>query len=341
MQVSRVSVGALAATVVGLGASITSLVDDLGPVPTFCAETGCATVRHSEWAHPLGIPMSAVGAAFFVGMLVLAFVPADRRVLASLNAGFLRKLGAILGGAWAMWLVGLQAFAIGEWCKLCLVADGSAVLQAALVIAGASSVQLAVRRIAVIVPALAGVVLVLFVWTRPPGPPDPPKDLPVCVQREQVPGVVTIVEFVDFECPFCRLAQQQLEIALAATPKKVRVVRKMFPLPMHPGAVPAALAWCCADMQGHGDAMARALFTADPSDLRSRRSLEQLATSVGCDIERYHSDMPAAMKRATTDMHDARDSGIHALPTLFIGVEPIVGAPQAHELLAAISRAGT
>src|SRR5690606_8860810 len=111
--------------------------DDLGGAPTFCAETGCELVRTSAWARPLGIPMSLLGVAFFSAALALAFVPAPR----------LRRWLAIVGGAWAVWLIALQAFVIGAWCKLCLVADPAAIVHAALVVAGARTLAAAPRRL--------------------------------------------------------------------------------------------------------------------------------------------------------------------------------------------------
>src|SRR5438477_11536528 len=97
------SVAALGFAVVGLGASVASLVDYVGASPAFCAETGCATVRESAWSHPLGVPMPLVGVAFFAAAIALGFVEAPR----------LRKSLAGLGALWALLLLGMQAFAIG------------------------------------------------------------------------------------------------------------------------------------------------------------------------------------------------------------------------------------
>src|SRR6478752_419158 len=101
-QKQIVTIGAIVAAVTGLAASIAAAVDDLGPSAAFCAEVGCATVRQSAWARPLGIPMSALGVVFFGVMLGLAFVRKPK----------LRTALAIAGGAWAIWLIVLQAFVI-------------------------------------------------------------------------------------------------------------------------------------------------------------------------------------------------------------------------------------
>ena len=309
---------------IGLGASIASLVDYLGPSPSFCAEGGCATVRASAWSHPLGIPMPVLGIAFYAAALVLAFVAAPRA----------RKVLAAGGAAWAVWLIGLQAFSIGAWCKLCLVADPAAILHAACVLAGAELVHVRRRAIAV-VPALGAVVGVLALWTHTPAAPALPPGTPAFVQRAQAPGTLTIVEVVDFECPFCREMQRRLASAIERAHVPVRIVRKMMPLPRHPHALPAALAWCCADAQGKGEAMAEALFTAPP-DALTAEGCEQLAGKVGCDLERYRRDLPLMHARVAGDIIEARSAGDKALPTLYVGGERIVGATKTVDELAAM-----
>ena len=113
----------------------------------------------------------------------------------------------------------------------------------------------------------------------------------------------------------------------------------MFPLRMHPHAMPAALAYCCADAQGKGEAMAAALFAAPPGDL-TPEGCEKLAVQVGCDLERYRKDLPAAEARVAAETAEVRAAGVHSLPTLFIGDERIVGAGKsAEELTAMIDRA--
>jgi len=325
---SRVlSILALVAALVGMAASIASLVDLLGPAPTFCAETGCATVRASAWGHPLGIPMPVLGVAFFAAMIALCFVARPR----------LRLVLAIAGGAWALALIGVQAFAIGVWCKLCMIADPAALALALAVAAGGAIVRPRWWRVALVAPAIAASVLALAAWAHPAAPELPP-GTPDVVARAQQPGKVTVVEFVDFECPFCRELAPKLHAAIAAAAPPVQVVRKMVPLPMHPHAMPAAVAWCCADAQGKGDAMADALFAADPETL-TPDGCERLAARVGCDLDRYERDLPVAVGRVAADLLDARAAQIHNLPTVFIGGERVVGAAAStRDLVAAIDR---
>jgi protein-disulfide isomerase len=330
------AVTALGIAVIGLAASVASLIDAAGASPTFCAEAGCATVRESAWAHPLGIPMPVLGIAFFTAAIALGFVHAPR----------LRRILAIAGALWAIALIAVQALAIGAWCKLCLVADPAAIGYALAVLAGASTLRLSAARGVAAASALAAAIAGLALWTgveqQPPAPPlsgDAPANVPAFVQAAQAPGVATVVEVVDFECPWCRRMQSQLATAITQARTPVRLVRKMLPLAMHPHAMPAALAYCCADAQGKGDAMADALFAAPP-DALTPEGCEQLAAGVGCDLERYRRDLPAAEARVAAEMAEVRAAGVHALPTLFIGGERIEGAgASADQLTALLDRA--
>ncbi|MBV8760825.1 MAG: thioredoxin domain-containing protein [Deltaproteobacteria bacterium] len=317
---------ALVAAVIGLGASIASLVDYLAPQAAFCAETGCETVRASVWAHPLGIPMPVLGIAFFVTMIALCFVDRPR----------VRVALAATGAAWAVALIGLQAFVIHAWCKLCMIADPAAIVGGLAVLAGAR--MLRARWLAPVAPLAGATVLALSLFAH--HAPEPmPADTPAAVVKAQQPGVVTVVEFVDFECPFCRALAPKLAEALRQAHVPVRVVRKMVPLPMHPHALPAALAWCCAAAQGKGDAMADALFAA-PADELTTEGCEKIAAQVGCDVDRYRRELPAMVGVVAGDMLDARAGNVHSLPTVFVGPERVVGANHTPaDLIAKIERA--
>jgi protein-disulfide isomerase len=182
---------------------------------------------------------------------------------------------------------------------------------------------------------------VLALWTGGAGATAPllPPGTPDFVEKAQVPGTATVVEVVDFECPYCRRMQERLSSALARVTSPIRVVRKMFPLPGHRHAMPAAVAYCCADAQGKGEAMAAALFAAKPEDM-TPDGCEKIAAEVGCDVERYRRDRAQAEVRVASELAEVRAAGIHALPTLFIGAERVVGAGKsADELTAMLDQA--
>ncbi|HYS83152.1 MAG TPA: thioredoxin domain-containing protein [Anaeromyxobacteraceae bacterium] len=96
-------------------------------------------------------------------------------------------------------------------------------------------------------------------------------DMPVPVGGAPVRGPadawVTLVEWSDFECPFCRAAEPQVEQVLTQHPADVRLVYKQLPLTeIHERALPAALAADCAGQQGKFWEMHDLLMQGDLSD---------------------------------------------------------------------------
>ncbi len=304
--------------VLGLGMSSLLLVDYLRPLPLFCdGGGGCDVVRHSDFANLLGVPTPAFGVLFFVGVLLLAMWPA-RRLLVAWSAA---------GAAGALGFIAIQAFALHAFCKFCMVADGSTLALFALALATrrhdapAGRHQLAVGVGAILV----GLAPVVYARTQPL--PTPPKTIavglmPDVIQREQQPGLATVVEFVDFECPYCRRLHQTMNDVLKAYQGKVRVVRKEHPLAqIHPHAETAARAQCCAEELGRGEQMAEALYAAAPDELTSE-GCERLAERLGMDLAAYRqclsSDRPA--QRLAADAADARSAGLgNEAPVFWIG----------------------
>jgi protein-disulfide isomerase len=322
---SRLRTAATGVAALGLAVSLALLIDYLRPLPTFCdAGGGCATVRASAWAHPLGVPMPIFGVLHFAAVLVLLHVPRARRLVPWLAAA-----GAVL----AVGLLAVQGAVLGTWCQLCVVADASAILLVPLAVALRGH-AVPVRPRAVITGAALAALAVglpVIVAVRSPEPRPVPvvatAALPDVVAREQRPGVVTVVDFIDFECPFCRRFHPRLMAALAAVGGPVRVVKKMVPLDrIHRGARAAALAWCCADEQGAGDAMAEALFAAPPEEL-TPEGCERIAARLGLDMDRYRACVTsqATQQRVASDLAAARAGGLSSLPTVYIGDQRFVG----------------
>ena len=102
----------------------------------------------------------------------------------------------------------------------------------------------------------------------------------VCWRCTQ-PGKINVVEFADYECPFCRLLHDRLKAIIKDYPGKVNFVRLNMPLQSHPSARHAARAGLCAEAQGKGDAMADRLFSAeDLSPAANRRAAAELGLDV-------------------------------------------------------------
>jgi len=148
-----------------------------------------------------------------------------------------------------------------------------------------------------------------------------PKDAPV-----------TLVEFSDFQCPFCKRAHGMVEEVMKAYPDKVRLVYKDYPLPFHAQAFPAAEAAHCAGDQGkyweyHGN-----LMSVDGSLLDD--DLKKRAETVGLDGAAFATCIQGnkydAAIKASTDQGSSL--GVTGTPTFFINGRMIVGARSIEEL---------
>ncbi|MGD0530019.1 MAG: thioredoxin domain-containing protein [Polyangiaceae bacterium] len=129
---------------------------------------------------------------------------------------------------------------------------------------------------------------------------------------------VVVVEFADFECPFCQKIAPELEAIWEKRRDKVRFVYKFMPLPMHPHGEIAARAGIAAQMQGKFWEMEKLLFgngqNLEPADL------ERYAASIGLDVEKFKADMqsPAAKARIDADHKLGDDLHVKGTPTIFI-----------------------
>ena len=129
---------------------------------------------------------------------------------------------------------------------------------------------------------------------------------------------VTIVEFSDFQCPYCVAAVPELDAVLKAYPKQVRLIFKQFPLEMHSQADLAATAAVASNLQGKFWAMHDALF-AHHNDL-SREAIDSAAKQTGLDMNRFEKDITSQQVRDTVvrDEQDGSSAGVQGTPTIFL-----------------------
>src|SRR6185437_14526567 len=138
---------------------------------------------------------------------------------------------------------------------------------------------------------------------------------------------ITIVEFADFQCPFCRLFKATIDSLRRLHPGEVRVVFRHRPLNIHPFALTAALASECASDQGKFEAMFNELY--GHQDSLGTASWLWLARLAGVpDEPRFSRCMARAAPVASIkrDTMLAAALGIRATPTLFINDLRIDGA---------------
>ncbi|MGH7438130.1 MAG: DsbA family protein, partial [Polyangiaceae bacterium] len=129
---------------------------------------------------------------------------------------------------------------------------------------------------------------------------------------------VTVVEFADFECPFCQKLAPELDALLEKRSGKVRFVYKFMPLSMHPHGESAARAAIAAQAQGKFWEMHHQLF-ANGTHLEDA-DLDTYAKGLGLDMTRFHADLqsPATKARLDADRKLADDLGVKGTPTLYV-----------------------
>jgi uncharacterized membrane protein/predicted DsbA family dithiol-disulfide isomerase len=313
-------------TLVALAASAALFVDYTSYSPTFCTATnsGCGAVRASGYGYLLGmIPVPLAGLIGFGAVLVVSLLPAGglrKRLLAPLAVG-----GAAIG----LLLFALQALVIKRYCEYCMAADASSLLIAVFAvlhrqaIAGTPSDQNREHMARWSWAALGGLAIAApLVW--PHVRPEPP--VPADIRAFYVPGKINVVEFADYECPFCRGLAPRLKQVMSAYPGRVNFVRLNLPLDrIHPQARDAARAQVCAAEQGKGEEMADALFEAKELSLKANR---RIAVGMGLDMDRFDKCVADAATDKRIDQQGKllRDAGFSGLPTTFVGADKVVGA---------------
>ncbi len=305
----------------------------------FCGlDSGCEAVRRSPLAYLLGsthfslpmLAMLAYGGVFALSVrswYVRAPIP-DQAGLSGLRHPALALFAASFSGAAiAAALIAYQAFGLGSFCWLCLIVDISAIGAAV-----ASFLFCLARRRSPepLSPPLrpgAWALLAALVVGGPIGwsAVKPPQELPAGVAALYQPGKINVVEFADFQCPYCRKLHARLAPLLEQYGDEVHFVRLHKPLDeIHPMARQAAVAAVCASRAGKQEEMADALFTIPLSPA----AITKAARDIGLDPEAF-TECTSSATAAAAVAHDERqlpDEIFRGLPTTFIGHRQIVGA---------------
>ncbi len=330
----RLSEGVLRAAVFsGLGTSALLVAEYRDPI--LCtADGGCGVVRNSPYAAPFGIPLPLIGVLFFlIALCAIAIPRARRRLLLPLSLA-----GSVAGLSY----LAIQAFVLHAFCPMCLVVDVSALLLGVTAFSarGAAPAPLRLQGAAAHLVAAVAVTGGALGWHAhlAGAHVEARSEVPPVVLREQRPGRVTVVEFVDFECPACRAQYGQFSSVLASYADRVNVVVKQMPLPQHEHALDAARAYCCAADRDKAAEMADRLFKAQHL---GREDCEEIAVSLGLDRNEFRScvDSERIANRLRADTKEATSAGIHGLPTLWIGQERFEGVHERAVLEASIERA--
>lgn len=148
-----------------------------------------------------------------------------------------------------------------------------------------------------------------------------------------------IVEYGDFECPFCSRATGSIDAVISHFGDDVCWVWRHLPLEaVHEHAKEAAQAYEAAAMQGRHLEMARMLFAHQ--DALDTDQICRLADEIGLDVERFLDDLhsPKVVNRVEDDQLDAEVMDLHSTPTFFIGGTRHVGPWDSRTLIRALER---
>lgn len=146
------------------------------------------------------------------------------------------------------------------------------------------------------------------------------------VARGPSDAPVTIIEFSDFQCPYCLRVRPTLESLLARYPEQVRLFYRHLPLPGHPRARPAAIASVCAERQGRFWTYHDLLF--DNQGALSDADLRSYAEQLELDLALFDACLssPEAAARIDEDLAAAEALGVSGTPAFFVNGVPLKGA---------------
>ena len=139
--------------------------------------------------------------------------------------------------------------------------------------------------------------------------------------------LVTIVEFSEFECPFCKKAKPSVDKLMKNYGDKIRLVWKDYPLPFHNQAKPAARAAIAAQKQGKFWEMHDLLFK-NQKKLKQDGLFEKLAKQAGLNVDKFKKDFNSseAKQRVKDDMKLGKKVGVRGTPNIFINGVQVTGA---------------
>ena len=148
---------------------------------------------------------------------------------------------------------------------------------------------------------------------------------------------VTLVEYGDFQCPYCRAAHFYLQSVLREMGEELRLVFRHMPLTqVHPLAQPAAEAAEAAGAQGKFWPMHDLIY--ENQDLLSPALLMRLAQRLGLDMLRFADDVASHrfLAKVKEDFMSAVRSGAAGTPSFFIDGEPYEGGFDDESLIDAL-----
>jgi protein-disulfide isomerase len=362
------------AAVLGAGAATYLLVEyTTGQSGVCLTGSGCDTVRSSDFAYPLGIPMPLFGLAFYLVAIWTAVRTLEPANLLGVAPRVALLVLSVVGLAFSALLTGLEAFVIGAFCTWCIVSA----LASVLLFAGAVGLwrspdatedeahsskarqqrarvadaeRAGVRRTLLGAGSVVGLVVAGLLTAGAlgsgPGPATNGDDLLAPATSPHLGnGAVTVVEFADFQCPACSVVGPIL--ADLGQSDAATVVYRYFPLEtIHANANSSARAAAAAHLQGAFWAMSDRLYATqdrwkDLSASDADAYFLGLAQQLGLDVEEWRVAYTSSAVRdaVAVDASYARDLNLPGTPSIYIDGEIYNGDLSASAIRAAVAAA--
>jgi Na+/H+ antiporter NhaA len=276
-------------------------------------------------------------------------------IVAGLVAG---KFIGITGATWFMQRTGMGQLAPG--LTLRRIAGGAALsaigFTIALFIVDVAIPEPARQDQARVGVLLASAIAFLVGWTifRVTDWVSPPEPVGLTLIRQVDPdrdhmrgdrnGLLTLVEYGDYECPFCSRATGAIDEVRAHFGDDLRYVWRHLPLErVHPRAFEAARASEAAALQGKFWEMGRELF--EHQDDLEWSDMYRYAVTVGCDIEQFDHDVRVdpskVLHRVQDDAQDAELMDLNSTPTFFVNGKRHKGPWDAASMIRALEATRT
>lgn len=172
---------------------------------------------------------------------------------------------------------------------------------------------------------------------------DPNKIYPVTTMNAPVKGPkdapVTLIEYTDYQCPFCKRVQPTIEALLKEYPDKIRFSSMNNPLSFHKQALPAAMAARAAGNQGKFWEMREILF--ENSRKLKDADLVGYAQDIGLDIDKFNTDRKDEKLKAEIlkEQKQAVRNNATGTPAFFINGKKLSGARPLAQFKAAVDEA--
>jgi protein-disulfide isomerase len=137
---------------------------------------------------------------------------------------------------------------------------------------------------------------------------------------------ITIVQFAEFQCPYCGRAKETVDQVLEAYPGLIRLVYRDYPLSFHDRAIPAAVAANCAGAQGKYFEMYDQLMANQQS--LTDADLARYASNAGVELTEWMTCLsdPAQAEEVQADFEDGAKLGVNGTPAFFVNGIMLSGA---------------